>query len=735
RERCEAAIQQQLLDGYSVHNAKGFPVFAFRLHQFLSRGDTVYASPEPPKSRYLTLARQRFVPESDRERVLLPLSFCRECGQDYYVVARHATDTGTVVVPRDLGDTAGENNLRPGFLFINTDWPWPDDEVTARDRLPEDWFDSEGKLRSNHRDHLPTRVAVKSDGSLGDDGADTTAAWWVPVPFRFCLSCGVSYGSRLGRDFTRLTTLGSDGRSTATTIMSLAAVRYLREDATLPTEARKLLSFTDNRQDASLQAGHFNDFIQVTVLRAALWRAVHAAGEHGLAYDQLPQQVFDALNLPFDQYAKDPDLKGMAKSDTDRVLRELLAYRLYRDLMRGWRLTQPNLEQCGLLRIDYSSLDELARDESEWATCHPALAEVTPQTREFVLRVLLDSLRRDLAIKVDVLTRDYQERIEARADQRLAGSWGLEDERLEYAPTAVPRGRGRLEVRDIVFVSARGGFGQFLRRPNALGDRRKLSLDDTGQIIEQLFDRLRVYGLLEIVGEDADGSPRYQLPASAVRWLAGDGSAPYHDHIRMPTQPPSRSTNDFFVDLYRHVGQELLGIEAREHTAQVPYDERMKREDRFRSAELPVLYCSPTMELGVDIAQLNVVNMRNVPPTPANYAQRSGRAGRSGQPALVFTYCTAGSSHDQHYFKYPEQMVAGQVQAPRLELANEDLVRRSSRATGRDRSTDSQGNNTGVTVRSMRCAADGVAAPGSGDATVPIATGVEKVDSSARSAE
>ncbi len=35
------------------------------------------------------------------------------------------------------------------------------------------------------------------------------------------------------------------------------------------------------------------------------------------------------------------------------------------------------------------------------------------------------------------------------------------------------------------------------------------------------------------------------------------------------------------------------------------------------------------MELGVDIAQLNVVNMRNVPPTPANYAQRSGRAGRS----------------------------------------------------------------------------------------------------------
>jgi very-short-patch-repair endonuclease len=81
------------------------------------------------------------------------------------------------------------------------------------------------------------------------------------------------------------------------------------------------------------------------------------------------------------------------------------------------------------------------------------------------------------------------------------------------------------------------------------------------------------------------------------------------------------------------------------------------------------------MELGVDIAQLNAVNMRNVPPTPANYAQRSGRAGRSGQPALVFTYCTSLSPHDQYYFKQPNLMVAGSVAPPRLDLANEALVR------------------------------------------------------------
>src|ERR1019366_3134072 len=78
---------------------------------------------------------------------------------------------------------------------------------------------------------------------------------------------------------------------------------------------------------------------------------------------------------------------------------------------------------------------------------------------------------------------------------------------------------------------------------------------------------------------------------------------------------------------------------------------------------------------GVDIALLNVVNMRNVPPTSANYAQRSGRAGRGGQPALVYTYCAGRSPHDQYYFRRPAQMVEGAVTPPRIDLRNRDLVR------------------------------------------------------------
>jgi ATP-dependent helicase YprA (DUF1998 family)/very-short-patch-repair endonuclease len=695
--RCTEVIEQQLLASYRCepNPETGFPVFAFRLHQFISRGDTVYASLETEAERYLTVHKQQFVP-GDRRRILLPLVFCRECGQEYYCVrvSRSPETRKRVCTPRELSDHLSDEEGEAGFLYASASDPWPLDAEAVMQRLPDDWLEERPygptahavaeehrgalRVRANRRPYLPQAVRIGGDGSEADTGLE---AHYVPTPFRFCLQCGVSYGFRQTSDFAKLASLGTEGRSSATTILSLATIRYLRNDGTLPERARKLLSFTDNRQDASLQAGHFNDFVEIGLLRSALFKAVAAAGPAGLRYDELVQRVFDALGLPLHLYASDPDVRFQALEETKRALRSVLGYRLYRDLQRGWRITAPNLEQCGLLEITYLSLDDVCQAEDVWRACHPALATATPQTRREIARTLLDFMRRELAIKVDYLDPITQERIQQQSSQRLIPPWALDEhEQMEHAAILYPRSFQRdQDYGGHVYLSPRGGFGQYLRRPSTFPDyQERLRLEDSRLICLQLLEALRVAGLTEVIAapRDADDVPGYQLPASALCWVAGDGTRPFYDPILVPraSQTGGR-TNPFFVDFYRAIAATGQGLEAREHTAQVQYELRIAREDRFREGRLPILYCSPTMELGVDIAELNVVNLRNIPPTPANYAQRSGRAGRSGQPALVFTYCSTFSPHDQYFFKRPELMVAGAVTPPRLDMANEDLVR------------------------------------------------------------
>ena len=252
-----------------------------------------------------------------------------------------------------------------------------------------------------------------------------------------------------------------------------------------------------------------------------------------------------------------------------------------------------------------------------------------------------------------------------RSSQNLIAPWAIDEAeryQLERSWVVFLRSRSRSDAQNWICLSTRSLVGQHLRR-RAFGTVLKTA--DVEAALHDLFEVLQIGGLIQPVLErDTGDGPDtgYQIPATALRWKAGDGTAPARDLIRVPRAgAEGQVANPFFVDFYQTVASALAGLEAREHTAQVNAAEREKREQRFRNGELPVLFCSPTMELGIDIASLNVVGMRNIPPTPANYAQRSGRAGRSGQPALVISYCSTGSAHDQYFFRRPTLMVSGKI--------------------------------------------------------------------------
>jgi hypothetical protein len=190
-----------------------------------------------------------------------------------------------------------------------------------------------------------------------------------------------------------------------------------------------------------------------------------------------------------------------------------------------------------------------------------------------------------------------------------------------------------------------------MNQPSVWG--QKLAGDEYLTVAQALLEAAKDYGIVRSVGTDLD-LPGWRLAPNAVRLVPGANAEGWDGK----TNPYFHELYIKLADLLRKGDPAFLGLEGREHTAQVEQEVREWREWRFRfetedrdniaanrddmirAAEptqfLPVLFCSPTMELGVDISALNAVYLRNVPPTPANpdhaprHAHASGMGGFSG---------------------------------------------------------------------------------------------------------
>ena len=669
-ERCRNAIRRFLLEAYKVQDEEGRSLFAFRLHQFLSGAGSLYTSLETEGRRYLTLEGQQYQP-GDRSRRLFEVVFCRECGQEYLPVwALWKGENLLSVESRELLDRTGEaEDQQHGYFMPDENKRWSPERDDA---LPDAWLsgqNSERDVLPQYRKYLPRPVTLGPDGTCASEGL---SGWLIPGPFRFCLNrpeCGAFYEGSSGNDFSKLSPLSSEGRSSATSVLVLSALLAMKKEKDLPFHARKILGFTDNRQDAALQAGHFNDLVQILLIRSALLGALLDAGEEGLNDEILTQRVFPKLGLEAREFMANPDAQYQARISAERAIRDVLGYRLMCDLKRGWRFNNPNLEQLELLRMEIPVLLELCRDEPLWKESHPLLGALPSERRLEIAGEILDYMRRELCIKSLYLDPFRQEQIVQASFSHLKEPWGLapEEKRLESGKWIFA---GVREDKENAYISGRSRAGRKVRRTlqEVLGSR--LSEEDFLNALEGLFSLLRTAGVVE--REIISGKPGYRIVSASLVWKLKRDS---------PEAQLSGRTNRFFRDLYQNIanllssGATLLsGVRAGEHTAQVSNADREEREKEFREGNLPVLFCSPTMELGVDIAQLNAVYLRNVPPTASNYAQRSGRSGRSGQPSIVITYCAARSPHDQYFFKNPEKMVSGIVDPPVLDLANEELI-------------------------------------------------------------
>lgn len=676
---------------------------AFKLHRFVAGAGEVLTTLRD-RPRTVVFEGQKTDPK-DPETRLYPTRFCRVCGQEYHIVTLSRRDEEMRALPRQIDETPIEDDEdadEAGYLT-----PCANEDLNFRftgdiETFPEDWLEERGgtpRLRPNRRKSMPRRMRFRADGASDYSGQEF---WFIPGKFSFCLACGDQPVAQ-ARERNKVVGLTAEGRSSATTTLVTAMLEALNAPENgVPDEKRKTLGFTDNRQDAALQAGHFNDTVFVSLLRGAILRAVIDAGEEGLDDEGFGRAVQRALGfLPQHEESRhywmlNPEVKGSARDQAGRSLAKVLAHRVWADQRRGWRFTYPNLTGLELVRPGFAGLSELLEELPDCLDVLSPVNELSPDAVEKSLRTVLETMLEGLAVDTEALDANAIESIAQRSRSLLNPPWALdasEELRKRTALVLEAPPRRQTSKRDAMTM-LRGGFrsrlGRSLNRPSVLG--RRLKGEEFDALVESLLCLLEEFGIVGRITTSLDITG-WQLSAAAVRLCPGRAVV-----------DPDVAPNRFFHDLYARIAGDLktgtpplAGFEAREHTAQVSQQQREWREWRFRATPednervagakgdiqaagekttfLPTLFCSPTMELGVDISALNAVYLRNVPPTPANYAQRAGRAGRSGQAAVIMTYCAAQSPHDQYYFRRLREMVAGIVKPPALDLANEDLLR------------------------------------------------------------
>lgn len=678
---------------------------AFKLHRFISGAGEVFTT-LAERPRTVLFEGQLEDPEAPGNR-LYPTRFCRSCGQEYHVVIKTDNDDSISFLPRSIDDTpleADEDDDVAGYLCPASENDQDFTFTGELDGYPESWREERNgieRLRSYRKKRAPISCVVAPSGRHGTGGREF---WFIPGKFAFCLCCQDEPNQGM-RERSKLAGLSGEGRSSATTLLISSALDWMnRPESEVPETKRKLLGFTDNRQDAALQSGNFNDFIFVSLLRGAILRAIMASGEEGLTEDEFGLRVVRALGFTSANkdarahWMLDPTGGAVIREDAQRALAKVLAHRVWTDLRRGWRYTNPSLFVLNLLDVEFAGLGEIAADRERMMAVLPILGNLRDEQRADLLKKVLGAMLEGLAVNTEALDLTVLDGVAQKSRSLLRSPWAIDAKET-------PRGRSSLllgapgkgvvglrEEQTLLRAGHNSRIARLINKKSVIGT--KLGKDDYLEFFQRLLELLADEGLVVPVELDAD-MVGWRLTPSAVRLVPGGALS-----------DESKRGNRYFHDLYASVANDLgngrsayWGLEGREHTAQVSQKQREWREWRFRFEDddranlatsdyrteikasgesdqfLPALFCSPTMELGVDISTLNAVYLRNVPPTPANYAQRAGRAGRSGQAAVVVTYCASGSPHDQYFFERRNDMVAGIVRPPALDITNEELVR------------------------------------------------------------
>jgi ATP-dependent helicase YprA (DUF1998 family) len=498
-----------------------------------------------------------------------------------------------------------------------------------------------------------------------------------------CLSCGAN-GRMMG---TRYREPARPVRAT-----NVADVHVLAQDMVHHSERPRLLVFCDNRQDAAFQAGWMRDHARRFRLRALMAEGLKdgpvSIGDLTLYLDDLMERD-EALSRALLPEVWQVVRKEGGGGRHEQERRKFLRIQVLREVTLSSRQAI-GLEPWGRLKVEYQGLEA----SLPWIQDNAFGLGIPPEDLRDGVASLLDYLRRKRVLhdpEREIFTRYWMDG-DLEIQQGYLPQFGN--------PAGTKMHREAAEKSELVtqWISQRGDTT--IRQ---IAKKWGVPVNEAGPFLEGLFQALvKNEFLVPVTLKGSKGRPvpglsgLYQVDADRIRLGSNHGvwqctSCRRRITRRTPRQkcPAWRcnGTLDFVREDPDNYDLQLLDqgysmLRPEEHTAMVPHDERERLENLFKgdSEAVNTFVCTPTLELGVDIGQLDAILMRNVPPLPANYWQRAGRAGRRHRMAVDLTYCRP-VSHDRAYFADPLKLLAGRVDPPAFNLRNDLMVAKHVHAT------------------------------------------------------
>jgi len=505
----------------------------------------------------------------------------------------------------------------------------------------------------------------------------------------------------------------------------------------MPSVSRKLVLFSDSRQDAAkLSAGieldHYRDMVRVCLLEAVghyrnllvpalkhnqsnelkevliefnpdLQGLIDAYnGETRPSYDRGRRMFPDVFRALKDFQDGDPLPTGVLAllcAFPDRVPLHLLRDVVFERLL-GLGIC-PGGTRGGVLRYA-NEIDQKGRkkDWRDWYTCFnwekspPKLCDVlTPAARthevhlrnallgEIVQCLFPHTLRNFESLGLGWATGDFPATISAELRQACAVTIRALCERKNFrywhlfSPAKVAQGTNL--QRDIcAFINSVGLEPENVKKALVNAGLWMEGLNNPGIDSDKLW--------LQLPAQDVQGGPvnGWKCPECNAFYLHQANGTCIDCKVEL-----ANANAPVLMDYYRYLARDsgqAFRLRSEELTGQTNADDRPQRQRWFQNVfldkEIPeissieLLSVTTTMEAGVDIGSLLAVMMANMPPRRFNYQQRVGRAGRRGAGiSTALTFCR-GRSHDSFYYQRPESITGDPPPPPYVDMRREEIL-------------------------------------------------------------